>query len=295
MDSLSSLKSLTNLSDESDQLIYLRPDQIDPDPEQDRRDWDAPETLAYLNEMAESVKEQGVRRPIEVKVHPADPKRWMIIAGEVRWRSAVTAKLETVPCLWRKRITDQQASLDMLTENVNRKGLNVLELSAALQRRIDEGISRESLIQATGKSKSWISKRLSLLKMHDDVLALAREGVVTDPDNLLSINKLPSSDREKALELLHKGKPIKTILEKVGKEKPAKSVVALAEEDLQDQDSKENVAPITEGTSHIDEANISLSLPLAKAILLKYEPHLLNEGDEVIDAWELFLGSVGRE
>lgn len=283
MDALNGLKSLTTMASESDQLIYLRPDQIEPDPEQDRRDWDDPGVIDYLKEMAESVGEQGIRRPIEVKLKDNETDRWVIIAGEVRWRSAVSAGLDSVPCLWRKKITSEQASIDMLTENVNKKGLKIMEVARGLRRRLDQGIDRDQLAKATGKSASWVSRRLSLLKMHDDVLLLAESGAVTDPDSLLAINKLSSADREKAIAGIEKGHAFKDVIEKLKSKKATKKP---AKKDLSQNGST------LESTGQETLAGMSLSADQAIKILSKYEPDLYSDGDDVADAWALFLENI---
>lgn len=283
------LSDLVKSADSADDLIYLHPSDIDPDPNQDRYDWDDPETIKHVEETTASVKSQGVRRPIEVKVHPENPNRWMIIAGEVRWRSAVNAELNKVPCLWRKSIDDKQASLDMLTENLNKKGLKVMELAKGLQRRLDEGISREELILATGKSKSWISKRLKLLDMGEEVVGLADAGLVTDPDNLLNINKMNAEDREKTVKAVHQGKPVTALLKayKQKKEKAQNSKTEPVSEPgalAGDEGLQGDISQTENNTSEC----LSISVDSIKAVISKYEPGLM-DGYDLSEAWELFI------
>lgn len=283
------LSDLTKHADQADDLIYLNPNDIDPDPNQDRFDWDDPETIKHIQETTNSVRDQGVRRPIEIKINPENPDRWMIIAGEIRWRSAINAELETVPCLWRKNIDEKQSSLDMLTENLNKKKLTVMETAKGLQRRLDAGITREEIIKATGMSKSWISKRLKILDMEPEVIELAERKLVIDPDNLLSINKMKAEDREKTVDAVIKGKPLNSLLEAYNKKKdkaqnsktePVSEPGALAgDEGLQ--------GDISQTENNTSEC-LSISVDSIKAVISKYEPGLM-DGYDLSEAWELFI------
>lgn len=293
MPGFNSLKALTEHADDADQLIFLSPGDLDPDPNQDRTDWDDPKTIQHLADTTISVKQSGVRRPIEVKVNPDNPDRWLIIAGEVRWRSATAAELKQVPCLWRKVISDHQASLDMLTENVNKKNLKTLELARGLQRRIDAGISREELIAATGKSKSWISKRLSLLKMSDEVTRLADGDIVTDPDNLLSLDKIPAAEREKAVADVEKGVGVSVVLSRF-KKKPKEASKSDSKTNIEAGNTNagidsENTA---QNGSEAGVDGVHLSNKLMEQIIKKYNPGLMVPGDDVLEAWELFVADL---
>lgn len=285
------LAALTQHADSADEFIYLHPDQIDPDPNQDRYDWEAEDTIKHLEETTESVKAQGIRRPLEIRVHPENSDRWLLIAGEVRWRSAQRAGLSQVPCLWRKSIDDKQASLDMLTENLNKKGLKTMELANGLQRRIDEGMTREEIMKATGKSKSWVSKRIKLLGMEPEVIELAEGGLVTDPDNLLSINKMNAEDREKTVQAVQNGKPVSALLSAY-KKKKADAGKSSKTDPKVDSDTLE-AAGDSQGGDVQSEAggndeNIVISLDVVKALISKYEPELM-DGSDLSEAWNLFV------
>lgn len=283
------LSDLTKHADQADDLIYLNPSDIDPDPNQDRFDWDDPETIQHVQETTDSVRDQGVRRPIEIKINPENPDRWMIIAGEVRWRSAINAGLESVPCLWRKNIDDKQSSLDMLTENLNKKKLNLIELARGLQRRLDAGITREEIIKATGMSKSWISKRLKILDMEPEVVELAEKKLIIDPDNLLSINKMKADDREKTVKAVHQGKPVTALLKayKQKKEKAQNSKTEPVSEPgalAGDEGLQGDISQTENNTSEC----LSISVDSIKAVISKYEPGLMG-GRDLSEAWELFI------
>ncbi len=189
--------------EETDRLVELALSDVDPDPEQDRHNWDHPDTIAHLESMTVSVRAGGVRRPIEVYEH--EPGRYKIIAGEIRYRASVNAEREVIPALLRLKTDEKQRSLDMLTENFSRLGLMPMELARALKRRIDGGITRDELIAATGKDKAWLSRLLGLLELPEDVQDFAESGKVRDPARLHSLAKIDKKQRGSVLEDLATG------------------------------------------------------------------------------------------
>ena len=116
-----------------------------------------------LEELAASIKAQGVMQPILVR--PVAGARYEIIAGERRWRAAQLAGLLVVPCLVRE-IPDEAALAMSLIENIQREDLNPLEEAAGLQRLIDEfGMTHQSAADAVGRSRPAASNLLRLLNL----------------------------------------------------------------------------------------------------------------------------------
>jgi ParB family chromosome partitioning protein len=115
-----------------------------------------------LNELAESIKANGVIQPITVRQD--GPGKYRIIAGERRWRAAQIAGLATIPALI--RTADDHQRLEMaLIENLQREDLNPMEVASAFQRLIDEHkLSHEQIAQRTGKDRSTVTNFLRLLK-----------------------------------------------------------------------------------------------------------------------------------
>ena len=117
-----------------------------------------------LEELAESIKKQGVIQPILVRA--IDNERFEIIAGERRWRACNILNFDTVPCLI-KEADDESTVLMALIENIQREDLNVIEESTALQRLIEEfNMTHQQVASAVGKSRSAVSNllRLNLLR-----------------------------------------------------------------------------------------------------------------------------------
>ncbi len=137
---------------------------------QPRRDID-PESL---QELAESIKAQGVMQPIVVR--PISDRRYEIIAGERRWRATQLAGLDTIPALVRD-VPDEAAIAMALIENIQREDLNPVEEAIALQRLQDEfGLTQQEVAGAVGKSRSTVANLLRLLSLQEDVRRLLEHG-----------------------------------------------------------------------------------------------------------------------
>ena len=120
-----------------------------------------------LNELAASIKAQGVMQPILVR--PVDANRFEIIAGERRWRAAQRAGLADMPALVRE-VPDQAALALALIENIQREDLNPLEEAHGIKRLIDEfALTHEAAAQAIGRSRSAVSNLLRLTQLPKSV------------------------------------------------------------------------------------------------------------------------------
>jgi len=118
---------------------------------------------ASLDELAQSIKEQGVMQPVLVR--PVGGGRFEIIAGERRWRAAQRAGLTDIPALVRP-VPDQAALALALIENIQREDLNPLEEANGLQRLIDEfGLTHEAAAKAVGRSRSAVTNLLRLREL----------------------------------------------------------------------------------------------------------------------------------
>lgn len=116
-----------------------------------------------LNELAESIRHQGIMQPILVR--PIGINRYEVIAGERRLRAAKLAGLEQVPVLVRD-VPDENAAVMALIENIQREDLNALEEAQGVQRLINEfGMTHEQAALAVGRSRSATSNLLRLLNL----------------------------------------------------------------------------------------------------------------------------------
>ncbi len=116
-----------------------------------------------LEELAASVKAQGLMQPITVR--PVGEGRHEIIAGERRWRAAQIAELTEVPVIIRE-IPDEAALAMSLIENIQREDLNPLEEATGIQRLIDEfGMTHQQAADAVGRSRPAATNLLRLLQL----------------------------------------------------------------------------------------------------------------------------------
>jgi len=132
-----------------------------------------------LNELAESIKAQGVVQPIVVRPlarqDAAETQRYEIIAGERRWRAAQIAGLAEIPAIVRD-VPDEAAVAMALIENIQRENLNPLEEARALTRLIDEfGLTHQSAADAVGRSRAAVSNLLRLMELADEVKELLEQ------------------------------------------------------------------------------------------------------------------------
>ncbi len=127
-----------------------------------------------LEELAESIRMQGVLQPIVVR--HIDDKRFEIIAGERRWRAAQLAQLDNIPALVRD-VSDESAIAMALIENIQREDLNAMEEAVALARLRDEfELSQQEVANAVGKSRATVANLLRLLSLREDVKILLEHG-----------------------------------------------------------------------------------------------------------------------
>ncbi|WP_084708186.1 ParB/RepB/Spo0J family partition protein [Leucothrix mucor] len=130
---------------------------------------------AGLQELAESIKSQGLIQPVIVR--RLDDGRYELIAGERRWRAAQIAGIHEIPALIR-RIPDQAVAAMSLIENIQREDLKPLEEAQALSRLIGEfGLTHQQTSESVGRSRSAITNMLRLLDLEPDTKAMldARE------------------------------------------------------------------------------------------------------------------------
>ena len=149
--------------------IYVPISSISPNPNQPRKTFDE----EALNELAASIKEQGVIQPLIVE--EIVPGHYSIVAGERRFRAAQIAKLDTVPVII-KSLTELQRIQMSLIENIQRENLNPIEEAYAYQYLIQRSnLTQEEVAAKVGKSRSAIANSIRLLslsdKLKDDVIS----------------------------------------------------------------------------------------------------------------------------
>lgn len=132
---------------------------------------------ASLNDLVESIREQGILEPLVVARTPAG---YQIIAGERRWRAAKLLGLSKVPVVIKD--TTPQGMLEMsIVENVQREDLNPIERALAYKRLIDEfGLGTNEVARKVGKSAPTISNTIRLLSLPDAIKDALVAGVISE-------------------------------------------------------------------------------------------------------------------
>lgn len=121
-----------------------------------------------LDELAESIRKNGVIQPILVR--RMGPSSYQIIAGERRWRASQRAGLEKVPVIVRDVAEDEQVLELALIENIQRENLNPVDEALAYQRlHEDFGLTQDQVAAAVGKDRSTIANAIRLLRLPDGV------------------------------------------------------------------------------------------------------------------------------
>jgi ParB family chromosome partitioning protein len=167
---LDALLSGNSTTKQNETLRDLKVEQLKPGKYQPRSRMDE----ASLNELAASIKAQGVMQPILARELPDGG--YEIIAGERRWRAAQLAELKVVPVIVRK-VPDNAALAMALIENIQREDLNPLEEAIGIQRLIDEfQMTHQAAADAVGRSRSAASNLLRLLKLPQAVQDMLMEG-----------------------------------------------------------------------------------------------------------------------
>lgn len=155
---------------DASELQHLSLNAVQPGKYQPRGDMDQ----ASLEELAQSIKAQGVMQPIVVRL--VAKNTYEIIAGERRWRAAKLAGLKTIPALVRD-VSDEAAIAMALIENIQREDLNPIEEAVALQRLQKEfELTQQEVANAVGKSRASVANLLRLTGLPDEVKTLLAHG-----------------------------------------------------------------------------------------------------------------------
>lgn len=168
---------------------------IETNPFQPRTEFD--ETA--LNELAASIKEQGVIQPVTVR--KLGYNKYQLISGERRLRASKLAGLSKIPVFIRVANDEQMLELALI-ENIHRENLNAIEVAISYQRLIAEcNMTQEEVSEKVGKSRSAVANFLRLLKLPPEVQIAIRDGHITMGHARALIN---IEDKEQQLKLLQK-------------------------------------------------------------------------------------------
>ena len=143
----------------SSNLNEIPVDQIEPNPDQPRREFD--ETA--MQELANSIREMGIISPITLR--QVSDNRYQIIAGERRWRASRLAGLKAIPAYIRT-VEDENVMELALVENIQREDLNAIEIALAYEHLAETtGMTQEKISERVGKSRTAVTNYMRLLKL----------------------------------------------------------------------------------------------------------------------------------
>lgn len=164
------------------QPLLLPVADIDEDPDQPRREFDA----NALQELAETIRERGVRQPISVRPNLQQAGRWVLNFGARRLRASKLAGLEIIPAF----IDTTADSYDQVIENEQREGLKPLELALFVQKRLALGDKQADIAKNLGKSRQWVTLATALIEAPDWLLQAYREGRCRGMNELYELRRL---------------------------------------------------------------------------------------------------------
>ncbi len=164
------------------QPLLLPVESIDEDPDQPRREFDA----EALQQLADTIRERGVRQPISVRPNPALADRWLLNFGARRLRASKLAGLDIVPAF----VDATADNYDQVIENEQREGLKPLELALFVQKRLAQGDNQAGIAKRLGKSRQWVTFATALIDAPDWLLQAYREGRCRGMSELYEMRRL---------------------------------------------------------------------------------------------------------
>ena len=157
---------------------------IQKNPYQPRKKFDGEK----LDELAQSIKENGVIQPIIVRQSPVIG--YEILAGERRYRASLLAGLTSIPAVV-KQLSDQEMMVQSIIENLQRENLNPIEEARAYESLVEKGFTHAEIADKMGKSRPYISNSIRLLSLPEQILSEVENGKLSQAHarSLVGLNK----------------------------------------------------------------------------------------------------------
>ena len=223
-----------------EQVIVNEPKEIeigliDRNPDQPRKIFDD-EALA---ELASSIKNYGVIQPIIVREVNG---RYIIIAGERRWRASRLAGLKTIPCVVRD-YTEQEVSEIAIIENLQREDLNPIESAKAIKSLIQQyNLTQDDVADKIGKSRPAVANTLRLLLLPESIISLVESNKLTagHARALLAIDN-PVKQKEIAVQIIEQGLTVRDVENIIKHLNKPKAEQVVKEKSLELKDFEERI------------------------------------------------------
>ena len=163
---------------------------IDEDPNQPRTSGNPGFSEESINELAETIRERGVKSPISVR--EAGNGRYIINHGARRFRASKKAGRTTIPAF----IDNDYTKLDQVIENIQRENLSPREIADYIGYRVSHGAKKGDLAKELGKSNAWISQHSSLLDLPEPIAKAMNKGKISDLTAITELIKLHGKNAE---------------------------------------------------------------------------------------------------
>ena len=178
-----------------DSVVELKINDISPNDGQPRKVFDD----EALNELASSIKENGVIQPIIVQ---RKGDGYMIVTGERRWRAARIAELSVIPAIVRD-LTNRQVMEQALIENIQREDLNPIEEATAMQELMDNyKLTQELLAKKLGKPRATIANTLRILKLDESLQEFVSRGDLSEGHAKVLLSLKEKEDQRKVADVI---------------------------------------------------------------------------------------------
>ncbi|MFA4889889.1 MAG: ParB/RepB/Spo0J family partition protein, partial [Candidatus Omnitrophota bacterium] len=235
-------------SGSKESILYLKIDQVKPNPFQPREDFDT----QSLEELTQSIKEKGVIQPILVR---RKGDFYELIAGERRLRAATELKLDQIPAIL-KNVEDADSLELSLIENIQRQELNPIEEARAYQYLINKfNLTQERVSEVLGKARVTVTNTLRLLKLPQEIqedirkrrLSFAHGKVLLEMED-------PNQQRRLAHEVISKGLSVRELENLVKAHRPK-----LRKQKMRSADREPFIAVLEEELQHILATKVRVS------------------------------------
>ena len=211
--------------------------ELDPNPDQPRRTFSA----ESISQLADSIREQGVLQPLLVA--PAGGGRYLIIAGERRYRAGREAGLETLPCIVKDIDVIRQREIALI-ENLQREDLNPIDAARGIRALMQQcGYTQDKVAARVGKSRPAVANLLRMLNLPEEITDMVREGQLSagharvlaglaDREDQISLGQKAASEGLNVRQLEEMASRMKTPGRKRSEKKPLEPELAELQERL---------------------------------------------------------------
>ena len=265
---LNSLFQETNLSSsiEKEAILEIGINEIDPNTDQPRKRFDD----SMLEELSSSIKKHGIMQPIIVK-QAGD--RYMIVAGERRWRASRLAGLTVIPAIVRE-LSSKQVMEMALIENIQREDLNAIEEAEAYHKLMNEfELTQEQLSETVGKSRSAVANIIRLLSLEPYVRGLVADGGLSSGHGRTLLGLKDSSKQSEIAEKI------------VENELSVREAESLVKEVNQFKEKKAIAVEPSSKSNDLKNVEASLEEKLGTKVTIQNKPN--NKGKLIIEYYSL--------